>query len=251
MTLDLNFYLFAVPAVIFAGMSKGGFGSAAAFAATPFLALILTPGQAVGLMLPLLMVMDVTAVKLFWRKWDLRVAGVLILGAIPGIVIGTLLYGVADPAVFKLLIGIVAIGFVLWQLAKARRWITPPKRELGTGAGLFWGGVTGLTSFISHAGGPPAAVYMLSKRMDKTTYQASSVLTFWAVNLMKVVPYAFVGIFSKETLIADLTLIPAAVLGVLLGVWMYHKVPEKLFFGLAYVFLVITGSKLIWEVLAA
>ena len=65
MTLDLNFYLFAVPAVIFAGMSKGGFGSAAAFAATPFLALILTPGQAVGLMLPLLMVMDVTAVRLF------------------------------------------------------------------------------------------------------------------------------------------------------------------------------------------
>ncbi|SFJ34429.1 sulfite exporter TauE/SafE family protein [Celeribacter neptunius] len=250
MTLDLSFYLFAIPAVLFAGMSKGGFGSAAAFAATPFLALILTPGQAVGLMLPLLMVMDVTAVKVFWRKWDLHVAGVLILGAIPGIVIGALLYGIADPSVFKLLIGIVAVGFVLWQLAKARRWIKPPKAELGTGAGLFWGAVTGFTSFISHAGGPPAAVYMLSKRMDKTTYQASSVLTFWAVNLMKVVPYGFVGIFSKETLIADLTLIPAAVVGVLCGAWMHHKVPERLFFGLAYVFLVLTGTKLIWEALA-
>ena len=44
--------------------------------------------------------------------------------------------------------------------------------------------------------------------------------------------------------------IPVAVIGVLAGVWMHHKVPEKLFFGLAYVFLVITGSKLIWEALA-
>jgi uncharacterized membrane protein YfcA len=110
--------------------------------------------------------------------------------------------------------------------------------------------VTGITSFISHAGGPPAAVYMLSKRMDKTTYQATSVLVFWAVNLMKVIPYAFVGIFTRESLTADLTLIPVAVIGVLAGVWMHHKVPEKLFFGLAYVFLVITGSKLIWEALA-
>ncbi|WP_434290448.1 sulfite exporter TauE/SafE family protein [Celeribacter sp. SCSIO 80788] len=250
MALDLNFYLFAIPAVLFAGMSKGGFGSAAAFAATPFLALILAPGQAVGLMLPLLMVMDVTAVKMFWRKWDLRVAGVLILGAVPGILIGTLVYGVADPRVFKFLIGVVALGFVGWQLAKTARLLHPPKRELGEGAGLFWGAVTGITSFISHAGGPPAAVYMLSKRMDKTTYQATSVLVFWAVNLMKVIPYAFVGIFTRESLTADLTLIPVAVIGVLAGVWMHHKVPEKLFFGLAYVFLVITGSKLIWEALA-
>lgn len=250
MTLDFNFYLFALPAVMFAGISKGGFGSAAAFAATPFLALILSPGQAVGLMLPLLMVMDVTALKLFWRKWDMRVSAILILGAVPGIVIGALLYGIADPAVFKLMIGLVAVGFVAWQLAKARHWIKPPKRELGTGAGLAWGGVTGLTSFISHAGGPPAAVYLLSKRLDKTTYQATSVLVFWAINAMKVVPYSMVGIFTKESLIADLTLVPVAVLGVFAGVWMHHRVPEKLFFGLTYVFLVITGGKLIWEALA-
>ncbi|WP_417239931.1 sulfite exporter TauE/SafE family protein [Celeribacter halophilus] len=250
MTMDFNFYLFALPAVMFAGISKGGFGSAAAFAATPFLALILSPGQAVGLMLPLLMVMDVTALRLFWRKWDMRVSAILILGAVPGIVIGALLYGVADPAVFKLMIGVVAVGFVAWQLAKSRHWIKPPKRELGMGAGLAWGGVTGLTSFISHAGGPPAAVYLLSKRLDKTTYQATSVLVFWAINAMKVVPYSMVGIFTKESLIADLTLVPVAVLGVFAGVWMHHRVPEKLFFGLTYVFLVITGGKLIWEALA-
>ncbi|WP_224501831.1 sulfite exporter TauE/SafE family protein [Celeribacter litoreus] len=243
--------MFAIPAVLFAGMSKGGFGSAASFAATPFLALILEPGQAVGLMLPLLMVMDVTAIKMYWRKWDLRVAGVLIVGALPGIILGTLLYGFADPNVFKFLIGLVAVGFVIWQLGKSRKLFPQPKREMGTKSGLFWGAMVGITSFISHAGGPPAAVYMLTKRLDKMTYQATSVLVFWAVNIMKVVPYSFVGIFSKQTLTADLMLLPFAVLGVLFGVWMHHKVSEKLFFGLTYVFLAVTGTKLIWEALAA
>jgi len=50
MQLDLTFFALAVPAVIFAGVLKGGFGSGAAFAATPLLALILEPGAAIGLM---------------------------------------------------------------------------------------------------------------------------------------------------------------------------------------------------------
>ncbi|EKE69061.1 MULTISPECIES: sulfite exporter TauE/SafE family protein [Roseobacteraceae] len=249
MTFDLHFFLFAVPAVIFAGLSKGGFGSAAAFAATPFLALILTPGQAVGLMLPLLMVMDVTAIRVFWRKWDGSAARVLIAGAVPGIVIGALVYGIAKPEVFKFLIGLVAIGFVAYQGAKAKGWIKPPKRTIGRFGGTMWGLVTGFTSFISHAGGPPAAVYMLSQRMDKTTYQATSVLVFWAINLIKVVPYSIVGIFTPETLKADLMLFPFAILGVLMGAWLHHKISDRFFFALAYVFLVITGGKLIWEAL--
>jgi len=243
MTFDLHFFLFAVPAVIFAGLSKGGFGSAAAFAATPFLALILTPGQAVGLMLPLLMVMDVTAIRVFWRKWDGSAARVLIAGAVPGIVIGALVYGIAKPEVFKFLIGLVAIGFVAYQGAKAKGWIKPPKRTIGRFGGTMWGLVTGFTSFISHAGGPPAAVYMLSQRMDKTTYQATSVLVFWAINLIKVVPYSIVGIFTPETLKADLMLFPFAILGVLMGAWLHHKISDRFFFALAYVFLVITGGQ--------
>ena len=63
MELDTTFFALAVPAVLFAGISKGGFGSGAAFAATPILALILEPAQAVGLMLPLLMLMDI----ILWR----------------------------------------------------------------------------------------------------------------------------------------------------------------------------------------
>ena len=52
LTLDMTFFLIAGPAVIFAGISKGGFGSGAAFAAASVLALVVEPGLALGVMLP-------------------------------------------------------------------------------------------------------------------------------------------------------------------------------------------------------
>ncbi|WP_424940779.1 sulfite exporter TauE/SafE family protein [Aliiroseovarius sp. S253] len=245
--LDLTFFAFAIPAVIFAGISKGGFGSGAAFAATPLLALILEPGAAIGLMLPLLMLMDVTALKPFWRKWDTRSASYLIWGAVPGVAIGSLLYSFANPDVFRLLIGLIAVGFVAFRVARMKGLIRSAAQPMRGRMGVFWGAVAGFTSFISHAGGPPAAVYLLSRHLDKTTFQATTVISFWAINLMKFVPYSVLGIFTWQTAKADLLLIPFAVLGVWIGVHLHHKMSERLFFGFTYLFLLLTGTKLIWE----
>ncbi|WP_235888930.1 sulfite exporter TauE/SafE family protein [Maritimibacter alexandrii] len=249
MEIDLMFFLVAIPAVIFAGISKGGFGSGAAFAATPLLALILEPGQAVGLMLPLLMLMDVTALKPYWKKWDRFAALMLILGAIPGVALGAVFYHLADPDVFRLLIGAVAIGFVAFQLARKLGLLRPARQPMGRTGGLISGTVGGFTSFVSHAGGPPAAVFLLSRGLDKTTYQATTVLVFWAINLMKFVPYMFLGIFTWQSLKADLILIPAAVIGVWLGVKLHDIIPERLYFTITYTLLVLTGTKLIADAL--
>lgn len=249
MTMDLTFFAVAIPAVIFAGISKGGFGSGASFAATPLLALILEPAVAVGLMLPLLMLMDVTALKPYWRKWDPKISRLLTIGAVPGVILGAIFYRIANPDLFRLLIGLVAIGFVLFQLARSRGWIRAADRPMGDGSGIMAGLAGGFTSFVSHAGGPPMAVYLLSSGIDKTRYQATTVLVFWAVNLMKVVPYVFLGIFTWQTLKADLILIPAAVFGVWLGVKLHDLIPERLYFTVTYVLLILTGSKLIFDAL--
>ena len=249
MVLDFTFFALAIPAVIFAGVSKGGFGSGAAFAATPLLALILEPGAAIGVMLPLLMLMDVSALRPYWRQWDAEAAKVLIIGGVPGVALGALLYGFANPDVFRVLIGCIALGFVAFQIGRARRWIRAAKRPLGRIAGLVFGGIAGLTSFISHAGGPPAAIYLLSRPITKRTYQATTVITFWAINVVKFFAYLGLGLFDRQTLAADLFLAPFAVLGVYLGVVAHRMVPERLFFALVYVFLTITGTKLIFDAL--
>jgi len=249
MTIDITFFAFAIPAVVFAGISKGGFGSGAAFAATPFLALILEPAQAVGLMLPLLMLMDMGALKPYWRKWDWASARSLIIGAVPGITLGAALFRLADPDIFRLLIGVIAVAFVAYQGAKAKGWLRRANQRMSDRSGIIAGVAAGFTSFISHAGGPPAAIFLLSRELGKTGFQATTVVVFWAINLLKFVPYAMLGIFSKETLLADIYLAPAALLGVWTGVWFHRVVPEKIFFSLTYLFLLTTGGKLIWDAL--
>ncbi|MEL6451424.1 MAG: sulfite exporter TauE/SafE family protein [Pseudomonadota bacterium] len=245
--LDLWFFAIAAPAVIFAGISKGGFGSGASFASASILALVIEPGLALGVILPLLMLIDATTLGPYWGKWDWRVAGLMILGSLPGVALGALLYARTDADVFRVLIGVISIGFVIWQVGRAQGWIRLAQRALPSWVGVVTGTVAGFTSFVSHAGGPPAAVYLLSLRPSKTEYQANTVLIFTAVNVFKFVPYAFLGMFTAQTAIANMALAPFAVIGAWLGVKAHHMVPERAFFLLTYVLLVVTGAKLIWD----
>jgi len=245
--LSAGFFAVAAPAVVFAGVSKGGFGSGAAFASATILALILEPGQALGVMLPLLMLIDLASLRPYWRRWHWPDARLLILGGVPGVVLGVALYRVADADAMRLLIGGISVLFVVWQVAQRSGRIHPVRRRLPGWAGLLVGVVTGFTSFVSHAGGPSAAVYLLSQRLDKTGYQASTVLIFWVLNIVKFVPYAWLGMFTWQTAAANLALAPFALLGTWLGVRAHRIVPERVFFGLTYVLLLVTGGKLIWD----
>lgn len=247
---DAMFFVFAIPAVVFAGVSKGGFGSGAAFASASILALVLEPGMALALMLPLLMLIDVANLKPYWGCWNLRASLLLIGGGLPGVALGAWLYAAVDADAMRVLIGLVSVGFVLWQLRGRLGLRLAADAPLSTGAGALAGLAVGFTSFVSHAGGPPAAVYLLSLKLRKTEYQASTVLIFWAINIAKAVPYAGLGMFTRETLMLDLILAPFALLGAWLGVKLHHSIPERWFFALTYVLLTVTGAKLIWDGLA-
>ena len=110
---EVGFFSIAALAVVFAGISKGGFGSGAAFAAAAILATIIEPGQAIGIMLPLLMLMDVTSLKPYWKKWLDRESIILILGSLPGVALGAWLYSRTNADVFRILIGVIALGLSL------------------------------------------------------------------------------------------------------------------------------------------
>lgn len=247
--LGWTFFLIGVPAVVLAGISKGGFGSGAAFIATPIFALILPPAMAVGIMLPLLMVIDVATLKPYWRRWDGAETRRVLLGAIPGTALGAAFWTVANPDLLRLLIGGIAVGFVVFQLSRRGRPALGAGAEVSARFGVLAGVAAGFTSFVSHAGGPPLAVYLLARGHSKTTYQATTVLVFWIVNIAKAVPYAFLGMFTVQSLTAGLYLVPAALFGTWLGVVAHRAIPERAFFAVTYALLLGAGSKLIFDAL--
>ncbi|WP_424927370.1 sulfite exporter TauE/SafE family protein [Amaricoccus tamworthensis] len=249
MVVDTIFLAAAIPAVLFAGISKGGFGSGAAFAATPLLALILEPAQAVGLMLPLLMMMDVASLKSYWGKWSKEHALRLALGAIPGVVLGALVFKNISADGLRLMVGLVAVGFVAYQLARSRGHLNTGKTFVAPFWGYFWGAVSGLTSFISHAGGPPSTTYLMGSKLGKTAYQATTVIVFWWINLIKFPFYLGLGMLDRGALSTYPWLVPTALVGVFIGVRAHNMIPETIFFRITYVLLTITGAKLILDAL--
>ncbi len=241
-------WLLAAFAVFVAGMSKGGFGSAIGFVSSAILAVVLEPTHALALMMPLLLMMDFLALKPYWKRWDGPTTRVLTMGSVFGCIAGILLFKIISADALRLMIGAIALLFPLFQLARARGWISPQPRDFSSRDGIIAGIAAGFTSFISHAGGPAAAVFMLSQRnVGKTLYQATTVIVFWAINLMKFASYAYLGLFSWD-LMGDVALLaPVAIFGTWVGVKAHHAIPERLFFGITYVALVLTGVKLIYD----
>ena len=222
--LNLAFFAAALPATLFAGISKGGFGSGAAFVSATILALILDPKTALGVMLPLLMLIDLATLKPYWNRWNWPDARLLLFGGVPGVICGVLLFRVAPDDAIRLIIGAISIGFVVWHAGQRCGWFRPNGPRVSSTAGVLAGVAVGFTSFVSHAGGPPVAMYLLARKLDKSTYQATTVLVFWLVNIVKFVPYAALGMFTLETLESNLLLAPAALIGAWVGVKLHRIV---------------------------
>ena len=244
-TVDPIFYLVAIPAVLLLGISKGGFGSALGGIGVPLMSLAISPLQAAAILLPLLCFMDLVGFRVYYRKWDVPNLKIMIPGALIGIVIGTLTFGMFPESVIRILIGSIAVLFTLntWFGLAARQEAAAKSVVKGT----FWSGVSGFTSFVAHAGGPPAMVYMLPQRMDKTSYVATISVFFMFVNAIKLLPYAWLGQFSRDNLISSLLLAPFVPAGVWLGLWLQKRVNTLWFYRISQTCLLLTGLQLIYQ----
>ena len=250
----LGFYPVAVVAILITGISKGGFGQGAGGLAVPLMSMFIAPPEAAGIMLPILCAMDIFGVHAYRRSWSREHLAIMLPGAIVGIAVGGLAFGTLPVNAIRLLLGLIAVTFALNQWLRlserlasrlaARR--GPP----GHVAGAFWGGLSGFTSTLAHAGGPPFAVYMLAQKVDKTLFVGTSAVFFLVVNYVKLVPYYFVGQLNVGNLAAALLFSPLAPLGIWLGVWIHRRMSQTVFLNVSYTLLLATGLKLIYDAVA-
>ena len=240
---DLTFWAVAVIAVTCTGLAKGGF-SGIGMAATPFLALVVPPLQAAAIMLPILIMQDLISLWAFRREWDSWNLKVLLIGAIIGICVAWALAAYVSDAWVKLLIGVITFVFVLnrWLgLAnKAAEAIRP-----SAASGVFWGVLSGFTSTLAHAGAPPMNVHLLPQKLPKMVFIGTVTIYFAAVNAIKVVPFFFLGEFTLSALTIALALMPLAIATNLAGIWVVKRIPEELFYKIAYVLMFLVSLELI------
>jgi uncharacterized membrane protein YfcA len=239
----VELFLLGVPAVLLTGISKGGFGGALGGIAVPLLALMMPPTQAAAIMLPILCMADITGLRHFFGKWDLHNLKIMLPGALVGVLIGTLSFGLLSERLIGLLIGGIAIAFFLLNVLNAAS--TQAPSSPGVAKGSLLSGIAGFTSFVAHAGGPPIMMFLLPQQMDKVRYVATVNVFFLLTNAVKLVPYALLGQFTSTSLTASLALAPVVVLGVWLGIWLQSRVNHSWFYRIAWAGLLVTGVQLI------
>lgn len=242
---DPWFYAAAIPAVFFVGLSKGGFGGTFAMLGVPMMSLVISPLQAAGIMLPILIVMDVVALIAYRGRADWRSLSILVPAAVLGIGIGWATAAYVNDAFVLFLIGIMSLAFVADWAFKQRKKGTASGHNLPKGT--FWGTVAGFTSFISHTGGPPFQMYMLPLRLAPLLFAGTAVIFFATVNAIKLVPYFMLGQFDATNLSSSVMLFPVALVATLVGVWLVRIVKAEMFYAIIYIFMGVIGVKLTWD----
>lgn len=239
----------AIFAVLIVGLSKGGMGGGIGILGTLSLATVIPPAQAVAIMLPILCMMDPMGVWAYRRSWHRPSATLLIGGGMVGVTIGALSFRYLDDQAIRLLVGSVSVAFTLDQMLRGAE--RAFGRRLQTSfAGAALGACSGFTSFVIHAGLPPVAMYLLPQQLDRKVYVGTIMITFFCINYAKLIPYAWLGLFSTENLMTSLLLAPLAPLGMWAGVRLNRRFTNLWFYRLTYAALFCMGLKMIYDGLA-
>lgn len=245
MQFDVTFFAAMVPAVILMGLSKGGFAGLGLLA-LPLMTFVVPPVQAAAIMLPLLIAQDVVTVWSYRRDFDGRTLATLMPGAVAGIFAGWALAAYVSDAAVLLSVGLISAAFAGRRILRHRA-APPAARTPSHARGGFWGAVTGFTSMIAHAGGPPFQIYVMPLRLRPAAFVGTGALLFAAINWVKVVPYMALGQFSPDNLLASAALFPVAVAATLLGVWLVRRIPAERFYVLIDWLLLAIGCKLCFD----
>ena len=241
---DTWFWIAALVAAVLVGMGKGGV-PVVGMLGVPVIALVMNPVVAAGLLLPVYVVTDIFGLYAYRHAFDRRVLAILLPGAVVGIGVGWATATVVPEAAVTLLVGLIGVVFAA-NLILRKPGVAEPQ-EPRIAPGLFWGAVTGFTSFVSHAGAPPYQVYTLPLGMQQAVFAGTSTIAFAVINAVKLVPYCALGQLSTGNLKMAAVLAVPASLAVFAGVRLVKWLPQRLFFQLVTWALLAISIKLICD----
>jgi uncharacterized membrane protein YfcA len=148
----------------------------------------------------------------------------IIVGLIPGILIGSYLLTSANPGVLKFWTYVVLLPLILSQAAGYRRPIHAERVvgvPLGLGVGVLYS-----TTTIS---GPPLALMFNNQGVEKNEFRAALGTVRIVETTTTAIVYGFLGLFTSRSIHLLMPIAPAVLLGLPLGTYVIRHVPSETF----------------------
>lgn len=205
------------------GFAKTAVGSSGALAVAAF-ALALPARDSTGALLPLLLVGDLIAVRVYHRHADWGVLLRLVPGVLPGLVLGAWFVSVADDTVMRRTIGVGLLVMCLLSLRKRTPETRPP--AIVTGA---MGGAAGFATMTANSAGPVTTLYLLMAGLPKMSFLGTTAWFYLVVNAAKLPFSAGLDLITVDSLRTDALLTPALASGAAVGVVLIRRIQQEHF----------------------
>lgn len=208
------------------GISRAGI-SGAGIVIIPMLAAVFGGKLSAGFLVPMLCMADVLAVRYYNRHTEWKYLVRLIPWTLVGIALAAGIGGMISDKTFKHIIAIIifiCLGLMFWQDSRKKKIEVPETWWFSGVVGL----AGGFATMIGNASGPIMALYLLSMHLPKNKYIGTAAWFYMIVNLIKLPFHFFVWhTISLPTLATNLAMFPAIVAGIILGIYVIKKFPEK------------------------
>jgi uncharacterized protein len=242
--LTLVQWIASAVAAIGVGISKAGFSGFSLLHVLIFAWLFGARGST-GIVLPMLIFGDVSAVRTFHRHARWIYIRRMLPPALLGVVGASWLMSHLSEAAYKPVMGWIILTLATMHLVRSARpaWFgtIPHSRGFAWAMGLAAGGM----SMMANAAGPIVSLYALSIGLPKFEFVGTSAWFFFILNLVKV-PFSYgLGLIHGATLRLNLVLIPPILLGIFVGRWLTQVVPQRLFDTLLLVFAAVAALRLV------
>ncbi len=193
------------------------------------LTLVVPAKAASGAMLLMLVVGDFIAVGYYRRHAVWRHLIALSPPAAVGVVAGYFILGHINDAQLAWTVGLIVL--TLLALNRLRDRLFGARTDWIGRWYVAWpmGALAGVTTMLSNAAGPIIFIYFLAMRLDKHEFIGTGAWYFMLLNLFKVPFSVGRGMITLPTVRADALMVPVIVLGAVVGIAVFKRIPQKAF----------------------
>jgi uncharacterized membrane protein YfcA len=225
----------------FIGISKTGIPGIGMLAVA--MAAIVIPARlSTGIILPMLILGDVFAVLYYRRHAIWKYLIKLIPYAAAGIIAGYFALGRMDDQQLRPIIGfIVLLMLGLNEADILNQWNIPAQWWFAGIIGLS----AGFTTMIANAAGSIMIIYLLAMRLPKQQFIGTGAWYFFLLNWFKVPFSVNLGLINSKSLLLNLKVAPAIIIGAIIGIHIIKIIPQKTFENIIKILTLIAAIKLI------
>jgi uncharacterized membrane protein YfcA len=148
----------------------------------------------------------------------------IILGLIPGVVVGTLMVSSVSPDWLKLYTFVVLLPLILLQAAGIRR---PIRAERS--AGLAFGAGVGVLYSVTTISGPPLAIALNNQGFAKREFRAALGVVRLAESSLTAIAYFSTGLFARPSFALLPWIVPSVAIGVPIGAFVIRQMRAETF----------------------